>query len=229
MLESFQTEYICLNENNNWRVDAENNAFPLIKKIEEHIFIIQLIEGSLPEEIFRKYIIQDIIYCKFYKIFLHVLSQRMSEDKDRLFFAKKSESTKGIIDYLKKEYNVDENVIENNEEYLRLCKEYSMYEKDSVLNGSIEEALGSLLPCFYVYNEIGKYIRKQKIGKDNIYNDFIKATFEESKSLDVYFEICERYSKRSKNGYRRMMDSFLKSVEYEYYFWDSCYNIKNIN
>ena len=222
MLDSIEVKINYSNEKNNWRVDAEKNALPLIENIIKHIFIVQLIAGSLPKDIFEKYIIQDIIYCKDYQKSLYNLSQKLSEDKDKKFFEKAANSTKSIIDYLKKEYNVDE----SKEEYLPLCKEYSMFEKDSV-NESIEQGLGSLLPCYYVYNEIGKYIQKQEIGKDNIYADFIKSTFEESKSLNVYFEICERYSKKSEDSYKRMMESFLKGVEYEYYFFDSCYNYKN--
>ena len=39
-----------------------NAALPLIKVIEQHPFLVSMVDGTLPEENFEYYIIQDALY-----------------------------------------------------------------------------------------------------------------------------------------------------------------------
>ena len=125
----------------------------------EHPFLVELGEGTLDKEKFRKYLIQDYLYLiEYAKVYAMacVKSRNMKELKK--FYSGIGGSieteTANHIMYLK---DFGENIEDMEFKYkLNMTNEsYTSYMKSISITGTIEEIVAAVLPCTWSYNYIG--------------------------------------------------------------------------
>lgn len=95
----------------------------------------------------------------------------------------------------------------------------------------VEVAIAAILPCFWVYREMGLSIARNSIN-NNIYAEWIKnyssKTF--SESVDVVIKIFDELGENATNEIReKMLDVFYKSTCLEWHFWNDAYNLAVFN
>lgn len=205
-----------------WRKEAYSKISDIMEKIYNHPFIQELLSGSLSEEIFTGYILQDIKYCKRYMKCLKSLSKRLKEKEEIEFFANASEKTENLCKYLGAEYNIKS---EDKNEYISPCKDYSEKEEKFVNEGTLGEASGILFPCYLVQDYVGFYFNKRAPNLDgNKYKKFIEEmTIKDfGKSTMKYLMFIVKYS-HEKKMHDDIMNTFVIEVQKEYEFWDGCY------
>ena len=87
--------------------------------------------------------------------------------------------------------------------------------------------LASLLPCFWIYREVGKDILG-RAAKPNAYQAWIDtyAGVEFDEAVDavikVVDEVAEDVSPRTRDA---MLAAFARAVQHEWMFWDSAYQL----
>jgi len=187
-------------------------------------FIQELMKGTLAQDIFTFYVHQDSLYLLDYSKVLAII-------------AAKSDNTEMITQFLKfAEYSI---VVEE-ERHKIFLKQYSIkpgYQKSpacftytnfllSVATlRSMEEAIASILPCFWIYEKVGSYIYSNASENNPYYNwivayagkEFKEAT---NKALIITDEIADQATNVSRE---RMKEVFILSTKMEYIFWDSAY------
>jgi thiaminase/transcriptional activator TenA len=92
-----------------------------------------------------------------------------------------------------------------------------------------EEAVASVLPCFWIYREVGDYILNNA-GPDNPYREWIDtyAAEEFRKATDTAIEITDEIAAKANELTRsKMTEVFKTSARLEYIFWESAYKKEN--
>lgn len=108
------------------------------------------------------------------------------------------------------------------------CFTYTNFLLASASHGSYEEAVAALLPCFWIYGEVGKYIY-QTATPNNPYQEWIDTyageKFNElvNKAIIITEETAARTTEEIK---MRMAEAFIASSRLEWMFWDSAYRLE---
>lgn len=190
-----------------------------------HPFIRQLAEGTLPEDIFKFYVLQDSYYLKhFAKV--HALAAVQAKDlATTQRFAQHAEETCGA------EISLHEGFFE----LLRVTEEdivsfepaptayaYTSHLYRIALNGDLADTLAALLPCYWLYYEIGERL-KHATPNHPIYDKWIatygsdwfeQATREQINRMD---QLAESLSPQRRD---ELKAHFVKSSHYELQFWE---------
>ena len=208
----------------NWYETINNKTEVILNQIKEHPFIVKLMDGSLPNDIFRFYINQDALYLSEYKNVLAILGSKCQDENDTQFFL---DSATGIINV---EDVLHQKFLKNNEinnEPSPTCELYTSYLSRIVNTKSIEEGIAAVLPCFTIYKEVGDYIKENQTNiKDNPFQNWIDTYGGEdfAKSVKSAIHIANLHAENAnKNTLNKMNVAFQKASKLEWMFWDSAY------
>jgi len=155
-----------------------NFAYPLIEVTEKHPFLVSMVDGTLEEQNFKYYVIQDALYLKDFADCLRRISTKAPTEQDAsrlLELAKGAEECEmELHNSFFKEWNITNS--NNGEEDVELAQQmpnsllYTSYIKRVVATESYAEGLAALLPCFWVYMHVGHVmlkLRKDLDGEKN--------------------------------------------------------------
>ncbi|MBD5235054.1 MAG: thiaminase II [Barnesiella sp.] len=203
-----------------WSEEAWAAALPLVEKIKELPFLRELSEGSLAPEIFRFYISQDNLYINEYSRVLAHIASRLPEMADVETFLGFAAAGVAVEKELHAMYDPDPTLRKSD-----ACEFYTSYLRArSQADVAVEAA--AILPCFWVYLEVGKYILSTARLEGNRYGAWIGTysdpAFDEStrKAIDV----CDRLAAAAPEHIRRQMtDTFIDCTRLEMLFWESAY------
>ena len=206
-----------------WSEEVWNESNSVVEKIKNHKFIQELMEGILNENIFKEYIIQDIMYCDIFNSCMKKLSEKIDieEYNNKLLEFSKSKSSISMREFYKNKYGLIPDTKKNN-----VNGKYTSLIIDSVENKSIQEGLSSMLACYWVYFDIGNYIHDNQIkNKDNKYQNWIDnyGNPNYGKKVECYKNICDYYANLDPSKKESMKNIFLQCVQYEYDFFNEVY------
>lgn len=194
--------------------------------IHSHPFNIELSQGTLPQDKFIFYLIQDSFYLAEFSRALAITAGRLQHHFHRRQF---TDFTLGAIEseqalhthYLNTyEINLDDS------QPSPTCFMYTNYLLNIVSLASIEEAIASVLPCFVIYQEVGfKMLQYQH--EAHPYRDWIglygSSEFESStkSAIDI---VNFMGSSASTKLQEKMISAFVRSAQLEWYFWQGAYH-----
>ena len=206
-----------------WSEEVWNESNSVVEKIKNHKFIQELMEGILNENIFKEYIIQDIMYCDIFNSCMKKLSEKIDikEYNNKLLEFSKSKSSISMREFYKNKYGLIPDTKKNN-----VNGKYTSLIIDSVENKSIQEGLSSMLACYWVYFDVGNYIHDNQIkNKDNKYQNWIDnyGNPNYGKKVECYKNICDYYANLDPSKKENMKNIFLQCVQYEYDFFNEVY------
>ena len=93
---------------------------------------------------------------------------------------------------------------------------------------AFEASAASILPCFWIYNEVGKHIKENAKIENNPYKNWIDAYADEefSKSTENMIKIIDDlYNNASDYVKEKMIIAFDIAFVWEYRFWNDAYNL----
>lgn len=207
------------------------NIEPIYAAILAHPFIRELSDGSLSRERFVFYIKQDSLYLQEFSRALAIAGARSPSMANLQTFV---EYASGVV------------VIERalHEGYFRefgatldvgkapACFAYSHFLLSTTSLASYPEAVAALLPCFWIYREVGLEIfGRSKAGlASNPYARWIETYSGEQFISDVDRAIAivdEVAAESSPSEQARMLDVFNYGSRLEWMFWDSAYRLES--
>mgnify|MGYP001773619587 CR=1 FL=1 len=200
----------------------------IYRAILQHEFIKGLVSGDLEEDKFQFYVIQDALYLREFSKVLSLAAAKAPKDEWLVTF---NEQAKIAI-------LVERELHESFFKYWGLNREevyskpisptnlaYTSYLLHIAYSKPFHEILGALLPCYWIYWEIGKELSK-KGSKKEIYQRWINTYSAEDFSkvcigvIDMLDELAKDMSLKDKALVR---DHFITSSRYEFLFFDSAY------
>jgi thiaminase/transcriptional activator TenA len=184
----------------------------------------ELMKGTLSMDRFIFYIRQDSLYLTDYCRVLSMIASKL-DNKERILQFLKFAGDCIIIEKAMHEKFLSEFKEEGKIEKSPACFAYTNFLLSTAAFRSTEEAVASVLPCFWIYREAGDYIY-DNAGPANPYRDWIDTYSAEEfrKATDIAIEITDELAAQVNELTRsKMKDVFKISTRLEYIFWVSGY------
>jgi thiaminase/transcriptional activator TenA len=198
---------------------------PIYGRILDHPFIRGLTDGSLDRDAFRFYVVQDALYLVEYARALAVAAARAPDREGILLFAQNAAGAIEVERALHEEFFRDFRL---SEEAVRATPPaptnlaYTSYLLAVAYGGSFSEGLGALLPCFWIYREVGRSLLERG-SPDPLYRRWIDTYGGEEYGaiVEEVIRLTDRIAPGLSEVERtRMRDHFVQTSRYEWMFWD---------
>ncbi len=190
-----------------------------------HPFVRGLTDGSLEREAFLFYVVQDAHYLREYARALAVCAARAPAEADIQMFAEHAAGAIAVERELHEGFfagaGLDADAVAATE-MAPTNLAYTSYLLASVHNGSFPEALGAVLPCYWIYWEVGKALLERG-SPDPLYQRWIDTYGGEEFAAVVraVLELADRLGPQLSAAEReRMTERFRTTSRYEWMFWD---------
>jgi thiaminase/transcriptional activator TenA len=202
-------------------------AAPVYDAILRLPFNVELAGGTLDRDRFRFYIFQDSLYLADFARALAVTGARLDAADDVLAYVRFAEGAIVVERALHESYFAEFGVPEGLEQS-PACSFYTNFLLATASHRSVEEAVAALLPCFWIYREVGNAIHA-RAAADNPYRRWIDTYAGESFSASVDRAIASTdqvAARASAPARARMRDAYLTSSRLEWLFWDSAHRME---
>lgn len=210
--------------------DAWQRNLPLYEKILAMSFNAELAAGTLREDRFRHYVIQDAHYLEGFARAL-ALAAAKADNADQIVQFAEASKTAIIVeralhaDYFKK-FGISSADFAASPP-TAACDHYVSYLLRIAALEPFPVVLAALLPCFWIYLEVGKNIHS-RATKPNPYQAWIEtyAGEEFESAVRDVIATADQVAAGASEGVRRSMDAaFTRATQLEWIFWDSAYRL----
>jgi thiaminase/transcriptional activator TenA len=200
---------------------------PCLKKIHALPFNQELAKGILPREKFIFYLIQDALYLSDFAKALALTGARC------LHNAQTQQCIKFALGVLEEERHLHLAYLKKDNFYKTVpavqnfsCFAYTNYLLKMASLAPVEEAVASLLPCFWVYREVVQHIYQRAKLFSHPYRNWIElyASEQFSQSVNSMIEMTNNLAASALASTRQnMISAFVCATGLEFLFWKSAY------
>jgi thiaminase/transcriptional activator TenA len=195
-------------------------------------FNAELAAGTLSEARFKHYITQDAHYLIGFGRALTIAAAK-APDPDRIVQFANSAAGAIVVERALhgsffRQYGITPEVFAATP-LSPACDHYVSYLLATAYAEPYEVLLGALLPCFWIYAEVGRDIHG-RAAPDNPYRAWIDTYAGEDFQAAVRSTIAatdEAASGASSRLRERMHAAFTRATRLEWIFWDSAYRLEN--
>ncbi|VTQ01548.1 thiaminase II [Sphingobacterium daejeonense] len=211
----------------NWTDHAWQSIQHLFQEILEMPFIQELKDGTLPLEKFQFYMLQDAKYLEHYGRALAALGSKAMDNKMALDFFDFGKNALVVESALHEAYFEQFGLQAHQEITIEpICHHYIHFLKSTVAFDPIEVATAAILPCFWIYKEVGDHILETQNSSNNPYKNWIDTysgdEFAEGVKLAIaYTDYMAENSTEEKR--KLMLAAFKTASKLEFMFWDAAY------
>ena len=204
---------------------------PLYEKILALPFNTELAAGKLAEDRFRHYMIQDAHYLEGFARALSLASAKGRTADHVVHFAGAAQVAIIVerslhADYFSK-FGITTLAFKATEP-TPVCEHYVSYLLRVAALEPFEVALGALLPCFWIYREVGKHILGAA-ASPNPYMAWIDtyAGVEFDQAVDAVIKVVDEVATNaSSRTHDAMHHAFKRSTQLEWMFWHSAHGLQ---
>lgn len=189
-----------------------------------HPFLTGLTDGTLPEESFAFYVVQDALYLRDYARALAAVASRAPTASAMRMFAQHAAQANAVElelhGALLGELGIDAEALERAEP-APVNLAYTSYLLATVRGGSYAEGIGAVLPCYWIYGAVGKELLASG-SPDPRYQRWISTYGGEEfgKAVaDVIAEMDRTAHALSDEERARVRRHFKTTSRYEWMFW----------
>jgi thiaminase/transcriptional activator TenA len=198
---------------------------PIYAAILRHPFLIGLADGSLPRESFRFYAVQDALYLRDFARALSLAAARAPRDEWIIMFNEHAAGALKVERALHEGFFAEFGLSPEAVAATPLAPTnlaYTSYLLAVAYGAAFHEALAALLPCYWIYWEVGKAL--ERLGSpDPLYARWI-GTYASGEfggvvqaALDCADAVAAGLSEAERDVMRR---HFLTTSRFEWMFWE---------
>jgi thiaminase/transcriptional activator TenA len=194
-------------------------------KILKHPFIRGLTDGSLDEEAFRFYVIQDALYLKDYARGLALLGAKAPQDRWLMMFVEHARDVIVVERALHESFFKDWQLTDEDVYSAPIAPNnllYTSYLLKTAYERPFPEILGCFLPCYWIYWEVGKELEKRGTPKE-LFRRWIQTYSSEQYASIVrqVLEVMDQVAQGLKDDDLKLIrNHFIVTSKLEYLFWD---------
>jgi thiaminase/transcriptional activator TenA len=202
-------------------------ASPVYRKTLDHPFLQGLASGKLPRESFHFYLRQDGLYLRSFAQGLHALAAKAPREEWASTLAKHA------TEAIEAERQLHRSLLaaaggDRREEMAPTNRAYTNHLLASVSRLSFTEGLAAMLPCYWIYWEVGKELKRRGSadpGYAQWINQYSAPEYGASVTavLSMLNEAASTASGAERENARKL---FLLSAQYEYMFWDMAWRLE---
>lgn len=194
----------------------------------EHPFLAGLTDGSLDREAFRFYVIQDAHYLREYARALSIAAARAPTEGDIAMFNEHAAGAIAVERSLHESFFAEFGLSEDHVASTPMAPTnlaYTSYLLATAYGGSFADLLGAVLPCYWIYWEVGKELLREG-SPDPLYGRWIETYGgdEFAAVVRAVLELTDRIGPDlSATERARCAGHFVTTSRYEWMFWDMGY------
>ena len=193
-----------------------------------HPFVVELAEGRLPEEAFKRYLVQDMYYLNHYSK-IHALAAVQAEETAVTHMLLKQAQETIAAEMLMHTEHARllgmSTTIQTDIRPLPTAYGYTSHLYRVAMAGSLGQTIAGLLPCYWLYADIGSYYRDSKPANP-LYASWLENYGSElfQRETQVQIDLLNRLAELSSEAEKeKMRDAFKRAKEYELAFWEMAY------
>lgn len=198
---------------------------PIYGEILAHPFIGGLTDGTLPKDRFRHYVVQDALYLRDYARALSLAGVRSPSEDALVMFDEHAMGAitveRSLHEGFLKEFGLSEHELDRTP-MAPTNLAYTSYLLRTAALGDYHEVLGAVLPCYWIYAEVGKALLERG-SPEPMYQRWIDTYGgEEFRELvDAVLDLADRACE-DLNPYQKEAASaaFVTTSRYEWMFWN---------
>jgi thiaminase/transcriptional activator TenA len=203
------------------------------RAIENHPFLRELQAGSLPMDRFTYFILQDYIYLlDFAQVLCHGGAKAPNLETLEMF----CRHALGAVEVERSFHASFGRSLGLSRAQLDVVamapttRAYIDHLQSVARGGTLGELVAAVLPCYWIYGEVGRRLYKNRPRQPKIYREWIGiyASEEFWKPLREQIQLMNRLGAVAP-GYekKRMGEVFMLSSRYEYLFWEQAYRTES--
>lgn len=200
----------------------------IYQAILEHPFLTGLTDGSLPADSFAFYVVQDVLFLRRYARALAAVASRAPRTAETEMFARHAANIvvveMSLHDSLLADLGIGQAALAAATEAPTTLA-YTSYLTATTLGGSYADGIGALLPCYWIYREVGRHLLGQGSPSPR-YQKWIGTYGGDDFGQDVadVLAVTDRLSEDlAAPELDRMRAHFRVTSRYEWMFWDMAY------
>jgi len=190
----------------------------IYEKTLKHPYLTGLRDGTLPRAKFRFYLAQDALYLTAYSNALRALAAKAPKKEWAAQFEKDA------VEAIAAEKQLHEDLLRGFRaaEMAPVNYAYTNHLQVACVQGTFAEGLAAMLPCYWIYWEVGKELKKSG-SQNKDYQRWIDQYADPAygdtvmRVLDVMNETANGLDAAAKERCKKL---FVTSSRYEYQFWD---------
>jgi thiaminase/transcriptional activator TenA len=209
----------------NWTKSVWAESAKIFEGIKALPFIKDLADGSLDPSRFDRYIAQDELYLGNYGRQMFQLADMMTDPAQqemfRLFAQIGLDGEKAMHEMLIARFGIDTEVTPS-----IVTETYNAHTQAALESGSKEVALAAMLPCMWIYNEVGLYILSIASLEGNPYKEWVLeyGNDEFTQGVNSVLALADEWAAAVDDETRaKMSRAYLEAALFEYAFWDYGY------
>ncbi|MXN91060.1 thiaminase II [Flavobacterium sp. Sd200] len=211
-----------------WSETTWQQATPIYNNITAMPFIQELAAGTLHLDKFKFYMQQDAHYLEYFARTLAVIGAKINNVEAMLDFIRFAEGAvvveRALHDGYFKEYNITQRAAIS-----PTCHHYVHFMQSMAYGANVAVAMAAVLPCFWIYREVGNYIVQIQNTNNNPYTNWIATYAGEDFNTIVNraIDLCDAAAlEATKEQQKAMTAAFLTASRLEFAFWDSAYKVE---
>ena len=198
---------------------------PIYDAIVRHSFVRGLTDGSLSREAFRFYVVQDAHYLRDFARALAIAAAKAPKDDWIIMLSEHAANALRVERSLHETFFKDFGLSEAEVAATPLAPTntaYTSYLLAVAYGRSFHEALAALLPCYWIYWEVGKALERAG-SRDPLFQRWIATYAAEEFAVVVraVLEVTDTLASGLTDADREAMRRhFVTTSRYEWMFWD---------
>lgn len=199
------------------------------RAIENHPFLRELHAGTLPMEKFTYFILQDYVYLL---DFAQVLCLGGAKSRDLATLELFCRHALGAVE-VERSFHASFAKTHglSRQELGKVAKgpatqAYIDHLQSVARGGTLGELVAAVLPCYWIYGEVGKRLYRKRPRSPKVYREWIETYASEAfwKPVREQIQLMDRLgAAANKTEKDRMSENFALSSRYEFLFWQQAY------
>lgn len=206
-----------------------DRASNLRHAVHTHPFNTGLRDGTLPREAFARYMVQDTLYLQGYARVLALGAAKAPGGDEVLEFSRAAEVAIVVERQLHASYLTRFGIDPRSAEGATptpACEAYVNFMLATAITGSFGELAAAVLPCFWLYHDVGTAIACQS-APDNFYQAWIDTYADPgfadaTNRMRVIVDAAAEAAGESER--EKMAVAFLRCAQHEWIFWDAAWS-----
>ena len=203
------------------------------RAIENHAFLRELHAGSLPMNRFTYFILQDYVYLL---DFAQVLCQGGAKSPDLETLELFARHALGAVEVERSFHASFGKTLGLSRKELDavpkgpITQAYISHLQSVARSGSLGELVAAVLPCYWIYGEVGRRLYKGRPRKPKIYRDWIETYAGEAfwRPVREQIQLMDRLGASTSSREKKVMaGNFVLSSRYEFMFWEQAYRLES--
>lgn len=203
------------------------------RAIYSHPFLQELHRGTLPLDRFTYFILQDYVYLL---DFAQVLCQGGAKSPSLETLALFCRHALGAVEVERSFHASFGKSLGLSRKQLDevpkgpVTQAYIGHLQSVAKSGTLSELVAAVLPCYWIYGDIGRRLYKNRPRKPKIYRQWIETYASEAfwQPVREQIQLVNKLGAAvRKDEKERMAAHFLLSSRYEFMFWDQAYRLES--